>query len=45
MTDEPWNPFSSEDDFNLASCLVQSKVAKWQIDAYFAEGLGGTDSR
>jgi len=45
MTDDPWNPFSSEDGFNLASWLVQSKVAKSQIDAYFAEGLGGTDSR
>jgi hypothetical protein len=45
MTDDPWNPFSSEDDFNLASWLVRSKVAKSQIDAYFAQGLGGTDSR
>jgi len=45
MTDDPWNPFQSEDDFNLASWLVQSKVAKSQIDAYFAEGLDGTDSR
>jgi len=45
MTDDPWNPCSSEDDFNLASWLVQSKVAKWQIDAYFTEGLVETDSR
>jgi len=45
MTDDPWNPFSSEDNFNLASWLVWSKVAKSQIDAYFAEYLGGTDSR
>ena len=45
MTDDPWNPFSSEDDFNLTSWLVRSKMAKSQIDAYFAEGLGGTDSR
>jgi len=45
MTDDPWNPFSSKDDFDLASWLVQSKVAKSQIDMYFAEGLGGTDSR
>jgi len=44
MTDDPWNPFSSEDDFNLASWLVRSKVAKSQIDGYFAEGIGGTDS-
>ena len=44
MTDDPWNPFSSEDDFNLASGLFRSKVAKSQIDPYFAEGLGGTDS-
>jgi len=45
MTDDPWSPFSSENDFNLASWFVPSKVAKSQIDAYFAEGLGGTDSR
>jgi len=45
ITDEPWNLFLSEDDFNLASWLVPSKVAKLQIDAYFAAGLGGTDSR
>lgn len=45
MTDDPWSPFSSEDDFNLASWLVRSKVAKSQIDAYFAEGLGGTEGR
>lgn len=45
ITDDPWSPFSSEDDFNLASWFVRSKVAKSQIDAYFAEGLGGTDSR
>jgi len=45
MTDDPWNPFSSKDDFNLTSWLVRSKVAKSQIDTYFGEGLGGTDSR
>jgi len=45
MTDDPWCPFSSENDFNLASWFVRSKVAKSQIDVYFAEGLGGTDSR
>jgi len=45
MTDDPWSPFSSSNDFNLASWLVRSKVAKSQIDVYFAEGLGGTDSR
>jgi len=45
MTDDPWSPFSSENDFNLASWFVQSKVAMWQINVYFAEGLGGTDSR
>jgi len=44
MTDDPWSPFSSEDDFNLASGFVRSKVAKSQINAYFAQGLGGTDS-
>jgi len=45
MTDDPWNTFSSEDDFDLPSWLVRSKIAKLQMDAYFAEGLGGTDSR
>ena len=44
ITDDSWSPFSSENDFNLASWFVWSKVAKSQIDAYFAEGLGGTDS-
>jgi len=45
MTDDRWSPFSSENDFNLASWFVRSQLAKSQIDAYFAEGLGGTDSR
>ena len=45
MMDDPWNPFFSEADFNLASWLVRSKVAKFQIDAYFVEGLGGMDAR
>jgi len=45
MTDDPWSPFSSKDDFNLASWFFRSKVAKSQIDAYFAQGLGGTDSK
>jgi len=44
-TDDPWSPFSSENNFNFATWFVQSKVAKLQIDAYIAEGLGGTDSR
>ncbi|RPA88799.1 hypothetical protein L873DRAFT_1724555 [Choiromyces venosus 120613-1] len=45
MADDPWSPFLSDDDFNLASWLVWSKVAKSQIDAYFTEGLDGTDAR
>ena len=45
MTDDSWSPFSSENNFNLASWFVRSKVAKSQIYAYFAEGLGRTDSR
>ena len=45
MTDDPWSPFSSENNFNLASWFVRSKVVKSQIDAHFAEGLGGMDSR
>jgi len=45
MTDDPWSSFSSEDDFNLASWFVRSKVAKSHIDADFAQGLGDTDSR
>ena len=45
MTDDPWSPFSSENDVNLASWFIQSKVAQSQIDGYFAQGLGATDSR
>ena len=45
MKNDPWNPFSVEADFNLASWLVRRKVSKSQIDAYFAEGLGGIDAR
>ena len=44
MKDDPWNPFSSEADFNLVSWLDRSKVSKSQIDASFAEGLGGMDA-
>ena len=44
MTDDPWSPFSQENDLNLVSWFVRSKVAKLEIDAYFAEGLGRTDS-
>jgi len=32
-------------DYNLADWFVGNKVAKSQIDAYFAYGLGGTDAR
>ena len=45
MTDDPWSPFSSENDFNLASWFIRRKVAKSHINAYFTEGLGSTDSR
>jgi len=45
MKDNPWNPFSSEADFNLASWLVRSNVSKSQIVAYFAEGLGGMNAQ
>jgi len=45
MTNDHWSPFSSENDCNLASRFVGSKGAKSQMDGYFAEGLGGTDSR
>jgi len=45
MTDDPWSPFSSENNFNLASWFVRSKVAKSHIDVYFEEDLGSTDSR
>ena len=36
MTDFPWSPFSSENDFKLASWFVWSKVGKSQIETYFA---------
>jgi len=45
MKDDPWNPFSSEADFNLASWFFRTKVSKFQIDAYFAEGVGGMHAR
>jgi len=45
MTDDRWSPFPPEKDFNLASWLVRSKVAKAQIETYLTERLGGTDSR
>jgi len=45
MTNDPWSPFSSENDFNLPSWFVWSKIAKLQSDGYFADGLGNTDSR
>ena len=45
MIDDPWNPFSSEANFDLASWLVWSNVAKFQIDAYFAESLSGMNAR
>ena len=45
MKNDPWNPFSSEADFNLVSWLVRSKVSKSQIDVYFSQGLGGMDAR
>jgi hypothetical protein len=44
MMDDPWSPFSSETDFNLASWFVRSKVAKSRIDDYFAKDLGGGDA-
>jgi len=44
MTVYPSKPLSSEDHFNLASGLVRSQVAKSEIEAYFAEGLGGIES-
>jgi len=45
MTDNLWSPFSSEDEFNLASWFDQTKVPKSQIDADFAQGWGSTESR
>jgi len=45
MTNDSSSPFSSEEDFNFASWFVRSKVAKSQINAYFAEDLGDMDSR
>jgi len=45
MTDNPLSPFSSEENFNLASWFVQSKVATLQIDADSAKGLAGTNCR
>jgi hypothetical protein len=44
MTDDPWSPFSSESDFNLASWFVCSKVSKSKIDDYFRKDLGERDA-
>ena len=44
MKNDPWNPSSSEANFDLPSWLVRSKVSKSQIDAYYAEGLGDMDA-
>ena len=44
-TNDPWSPFLSEADFNFVSWSVRNKVARSQIDGYFADGLGGTDAR
>ena len=41
---DPWGPFSSEDEFKLASWFIRSKVSKTRINDYFAEGIGGTKS-
>ena len=43
MVPEPWSPFSSERDFNLAGWFMQSKVAKTRIDDYLGNGLGGRE--
>ena len=45
MLQEPWSPFSSEQDFDLASWFVRSKVAGSRINDYFGKGLGGTEPR
>jgi len=45
MADDPGNTFSSEANINLTSWFVDNKLPRSQIDAYFADGLGGTDSR
>ena len=45
MTDDLWNPFSSEDNLHLASWLARRTIARSQIDAYYAQGLGGTNRR
>jgi len=44
ITNNPWSPFSSEADFDLASCFVLKKVANSQIDPYFGDELGGRDT-
>ena len=43
--DDPWNSFSSEEEFNWASWLVRSKRGKSLINVYFAEGSSGTKSK
>jgi len=45
VSEDPWSPFTSENNFNLASWFVRSKVTKSLIEAYFDERLGGTGGR
>lgn len=45
MSNYPRTPLLFEDEFNLVSLFVRSMVAKLQMDAYFANGLGGTNRR
>jgi len=45
ITDDPWSPFSPDDEWNLSRWFVWTKVAKSKIDVDFGQGVGGTDSR
>ena len=40
LCNDPWAPFTSVSSFKLASCLIQTKVSKSQINKYFSSGLG-----
>ena len=45
ITHDARSPFCTEYDLNLPSWFVRSTLAKSQMVAYAAEGLGGTESR
>lgn len=44
LSEHPWAPFTSAQDFKLASWFVRGKVSKSRINEYFSSGLGNSAS-